>query len=251
MTTPPNAHWEKDGRFYDPFRPRIEPNGFESIDEMLRSRQVTIDAFGDIIRTTDIFVFTLGLTESWFDVEGGFEYPMCPGTAGGEFEESKHKFVAQGFELIQMNLRTVISLLRQENPDIKVLLTVSPVPLTATNTGKHVLVASSASKCILRAVAETMATDYPFVDYFPSYEIINSPVFKGAFFKPNLRQVEQRGVDFVMESFFTGLGETAKAAPKDAGVEAPSSAEDDGNALADIACEEEILAAFATMKETK
>jgi hypothetical protein len=37
--------WEKDGRFYDPFRPNIEPDGFASAEEMENSRQACIRAF--------------------------------------------------------------------------------------------------------------------------------------------------------------------------------------------------------------
>ncbi len=251
ISKPPEIYWEADGRIYDPFRPRIEPNGFESIDEMLQSRKVTVAALGRVIRTTDLFVFTLGLTESWFDVDGGFEYPMCPGTAGGVFDERDHRFVAQGYSFVEKNLRTVVSLLREANPNIKILLTVSPVPLTATNSGKHVLVATSASKAILRSVAETMATDYAYIDYFPSYEIINSPVFKGAFFKPNQRQVEQRGVNFVMQSFFAGLGLKTEGLPAKEVISPKKPSDEQAQTLADIACEEEILASFATIKDTK
>ena len=42
---PPTEVWEKDGRYYDPFRPNIEPNGFASEKEVLSSREITIDAF--------------------------------------------------------------------------------------------------------------------------------------------------------------------------------------------------------------
>jgi len=243
----PEIFWEKDGRIYDPFRPRIEPNGFASVEEMLRSRQLTIEAFGDVIRTTSVFVFTLGLTESWFDVEGGYEYPMCPGTAAGDFDEKKHKFMAQSYDFVEKNLNTVIGLLRAANPNIMILLTVSPVPLTATNSGKHVLVASSASKSILRAVAETTANTLPYVDYFPSYEIINSPVFKGAFFKPNQREVEQFGVDFVMRNFFAGIGhEMTNEAERERIKVAEHKKAEVQRKMDEIACEEEILAQFAS-----
>src|SRR5436190_6807216 len=35
---PPSECWQKDSRFYDPFRPRIEPNGFVSEEEMKQSQ---------------------------------------------------------------------------------------------------------------------------------------------------------------------------------------------------------------------
>lgn len=197
----PEIYWEKSGRFYDPFRPAIEPNGFSSISELIGLRQHTIECFNKSIKEADVFVFTMGLTESWFDSEG-FEYPMCPGTIAGEFDPSKHFFKNQNYEFIEEKLLQAISKIRDINPEIQILLTVSPVPLTATNSGKHVLVATMESKSILRAVAGELTNRLDYVDYFPSYEIINSPAFQGVFFEPNKRSVNPRGVDFVMEAFF-------------------------------------------------
>lgn len=39
--TPPEEVWEHQGRYYDPFRPAIEPDGFESPEELLASRGAT------------------------------------------------------------------------------------------------------------------------------------------------------------------------------------------------------------------
>ncbi len=235
----PDEYWEKDGRIYDPFRPNIEPDGFASVEEMRKMRDITVSSLNRTLRRTDLFVFTLGLTESWMNKDGGYEYPMCPGTVAGEFDAEKHIFVPQYYDFIMENLLKSIENLRQRNENIKVLLTVSPVPLTATNSGEHVLVATSLSKSILRTVAGAVAANFDYVDYFPSYEIINSPVFKGTFFEPNLRSVNPAGVKLVMENFFHDLGlpDLAMAAPA-----SPSKASQDPEE--DLACEEALLAAF-------
>jgi hypothetical protein len=68
--------------------------------------------------------------------------------------------------------------------------------------GNHILVATMGSKSILRAVAGQIASQFNFVDYFPSYEIINSTPFRGSFFEPNQRNVNHSGVYHVMNSFF-------------------------------------------------
>ena len=86
----PNEVWEKDGRFYDPFRPNIEPNGFESVGELQASRNTTLLAMREVFTKANVFVFTLGLTEAWINSEHHYVYPMCPGTVAGEFDEQKH-----------------------------------------------------------------------------------------------------------------------------------------------------------------
>lgn len=232
----PNESWIKDGRVYDPFRPRIEPNGFDSEAEMIRSRTQTIKSFRESILKTNYFIFTLGLTECWINSESDYEYPMCPGTVAGEFDPEKHKFNNQQFEEIILNLSESLAMMRKVNPELKIILTVSPVPLTATKSNNHVLVATMESKSILRAVAGQLATNFPYIDYFPSYEIINSPVFKGVFFEPNLRSVNPYGVNFVMDSFFKCLVNK---------FDQPKTIKHHSKKIAlDEVCEEELLESF-------
>lgn len=255
--TPPDEIWEDDkGRVYDPFRPNVEPGGFASTEEMLTSRQVTIEAFRAAITEAKVFVFTLGLTESWFNTDG-YEYPMCPGTVAGTFDGEKHVFRNQRFDEIYKTLRATIQLIRKVNPSIRFLLTVSPVPLTATNSGNHVLLATTESKSILRAVAGQMAERFRYIDYFPSYEIISSAPYGGAFYEANKRSVKQDGVDHVMSNFFAcqyakfGGGEmTAEDKPKvkkTKKFKAPPKKKADAvesKKADDLVCEEELLGAF-------
>ena len=201
-SSPPAETWEKNDRFYDPFRPNIEPNGFLSVEEVISSREMAIDAFKESLITANIFVFTLGLTESWMNKQDGHEYPMCPGTVAGDYDETKHEFINQDYSFIRKTLIETIKKIKIFNPKIKFILTVSPVPLTATMSGNHILVATMESKSILRAVAGQIASQFNFVDYFPSYEIINSTPFRGSFFEPNQRNVNHSGVYHVMNSFF-------------------------------------------------
>ncbi len=232
----PDEIWEQQGRFYDPFRPQIEPNGFASAEELRLSRAQTIAAFRESIKQAHVFVFTLGLTESWVNAQAGHEYPMCPGTVAGDFDAQRHLFKKQQFNDIFKSLSDAIEIMRESNKNLKFLLTVSPVPLTATNSGNHVVVATMESKSILRAVAGQMTTRWRHVDYFPSYEMINSPAFKGVFFEPNLRSVNPYGVNFVMNSFFDALthkfGEFKPITPRFSRMNS------------DTVCEEALLEAF-------
>ena len=254
--SPPDEYWVTDGRYYDPFRPVVEPNGFESLEEMRASRQGTIAAFRRAITETKYFVFTLGLTESWFNKSKGYEYPMCPGTAAGTFDPVEHEFRNQQFEAIRVSLYDALAKIRSVNKTVRVILTVSPVPLTATNSGRHVLTATMESKSILRAVAGQVRSGNGWVDYFPSYEIISSPVFGGKFFEANLRSVAREGVDFVMNSFFADLDSKFGAAPAEAQAERqsfnplsflrkrPATVRPAGKTAEDVVCEEQLLEAF-------
>jgi len=241
----PDEIWKKDGRFYDPFRPAIEPEGFASKQELLASRDFTIRALRRALSKVRVFVFTLGLTESWFNKQQGYEYPMCPGTVAGEFDPRLHEFKNQDHGFVLKNLRQAIKMIREINPKMRFILTVSPVPLTATNSGTHVLVATQHSKAILRSVAGQLAASRDYIDYFPSYEVVTTPPFRGAFFEQNQRSVTPQGVAHIMGMFFQCLearfGDSGAVAPVTQ--RSPGKAEKDASE-ADLVCEEELLSAF-------
>jgi hypothetical protein len=244
LATPPDEVWEKDGRFYDPFRPAIEPNGFASPDEMFASRQATLKAIRHAIEDTNRFVFTLGLTEAWLNRAGGYTYAMCPGTLAGSYDPELHAFQNYRFVDVLRDLKQAIRHMRAANPALRFLLTVSPVPLTATASGEHVLAATTYSKSVLRAVAGEAAATIQAVDYFPSYEIITAPAFRGMFYEPNLRSVHPAGVDFVMTSFFECLrasrpNNTPSKPVKPVVARQPEQDPDD-----DLVCEEVMLDSF-------
>ena len=238
--------WEEGGRVLDSLRPAIEPDGFASREEALFSRRSMIRAFRQAILMPDVFVFTLGLTEAWENAETGQPYPMAPGTVAGRFDPVRHVFRNHGVARVAADLEAAIRLMRRLKPGLRVLLTVSPVPLTATSSGQHVLVATTFSKAVLRAVAGEIAAADPDTDYFPSYEIIAGAPARAGFFAPNLRSVEPAGVDLVMRHFFAGLN--LSGAPIH-GREGPD--EDAATAAAeaameaeDLACEESLLEGF-------
>ncbi len=153
----------------------------------------------------DVFVFTLGLTEGWINQESGLVYSIAPGTVAGEYIPSIHKFRNFTYPEILDDLRAFWSIVEQHNSSARMILTVSPVPLTATASGHHVLSASTYSKSVLRAVAGDFANEVEEVAYFPSYEIVSSAPSSGWFFNPDKRTVNKRGVDYVMEHFFACL----------------------------------------------
>jgi hypothetical protein len=134
-------------------------------------------------------------------------------------------------------------MMQEANPNIRFILTVSPVPLTATKSNNHVLVATMESKSILRAVAGQLMTNNTHIDYFPSYEIINSPAFRGVFFESNQRSVNGHGVNFVMDSFFRCLSNDFGSDLHDEVQKDPSSLNMHSQ-LNDEHCEEVLLEAF-------
>jgi len=189
------------GRWIDPYRPQIQPEGFLSRREFDVDRARHLAAVRRMFEELDVFVFTLGLTEAWCARSDGAVYPVCPGVSGGEFDPERHVFHNFSTAEVGADMLAFIDALRVVNPEARVILTVSPVPLIATAEERHVLVATSYSKSVLRVACEEVCRARSGVAYFPSYEIITGGYTRGAYFAADLRSVTEAGVEHVMRLF--------------------------------------------------
>jgi len=212
-TVDPLNIWTKGDRFYDALRPNIEPDGFDSPEEATVLREQHLSKVKRLFRRMNVFIFTLGLTEAWVDKRTGRVFPTAPGTIAGDFDPGVYEFKNFTYDEIYEDFVEFRDLVCARNRDLKIILTVSPVPLTATATDNHVLVATTYSKSVLRAVAGSLADTYSNVDYFPSYEMIASPWSKGFFYESNMREVNSGGVAAVMRVFFDQHGAIETPAP--------------------------------------
>lgn len=245
---PAQPVWSRNGRFFDALRPSVEPDGLESPEQVAEARRAHLAALREAVTEADMLVFTLGLTEAWEDRATGTVYPTAPGTLAEAPDPSAIVFRNHRAADIRAEFEQVREVLRVANPDMRFLLTVSPVPLTATATGDHVLAATVHSKSVLRAVAGELREDYPDVDYFPSYEIVTAPAAGGQFYEANLRSVRPAGVARVMAAFLDAVapGEGAgRSAPPDREARRQARlARQSRGQTDDVVCEEQLLEAF-------
>ena len=200
---PVEDRWIGDGaQLIDPFRPTLQPGGFSDAATFEADRSRHFSAVRDVMRRADVLIFTLGLTEAWRAREDGAVYPLAPGVAGGKFDPDRHEFVNFSVEDTVADVNEFLKLVRLENPALRVILTVSPVPLAATaRADAHVVAATGYSKAVLRVAAEQLAQGDAGITYFPSYEIITAASVRGRYFGADFRSVEQVGVRHVMEVF--------------------------------------------------
>lgn len=201
--------WLNNGAFVDAFRPQIEPAGFPSKKALLQDREGHLSCVRRVFEKSDWLIFTLGLTEAWRSKEDGAIFPIAPGVSGGCYDEEKHEFINYSVQEITQDLTEFVTKITSVNPGIKILLTVSPVPLIATYEDRHVLVSTTVSKAILRVAADEIEKKFSNVIYFPSYEIITSPANAGRYYQNDLRQITDIGVNHVMRMFSRHFMETA------------------------------------------
>jgi hypothetical protein len=204
VRVPAEDRWYIDGMVIDPFRPGLAyPAESDAEFDLLKASHLraVLSAF----HKATVFVFTLGLTEAWQSKVDGSVFPACPGTISGIFDEEKHEFKNFSVEEITEDIIRFIELLRESNPKVRFIITVSPVPLVATATKSHVLLASTYSKSVLRVVAEQVSNQLKDVLYFPAFEIITGPQAPYEYFERDRRNVSEIGVAEVMNSLLNGL----------------------------------------------
>ncbi|MEG3178424.1 GSCFA domain-containing protein [Sphingomonas sp. RB3P16] len=189
------------GGYVDAFRPQIQSTPFSSVEEVRVAATEHLAHVRRIFLESDWLVFTLGLTEGWESKVDGAVYPLAPGVGGGAFDTEKYAFHNFTAAEVTQDLKEFIERVHSVNPKLKIILTVSPVPLIATYEQRHVWVSTTFSKAALRVAADEAERCYDFVRYFPSYEVITSPAAGGRYYADDLREVRPVGVQHVMRLF--------------------------------------------------
>jgi hypothetical protein len=240
--TPQDYVWMKNDKYIDGLRPAVEPRGLDSPEEVKKHRLHHISRVRELFRDLDLLIFTLGLTEMWVHKDSGTVYPTAPGAIAGEFDETIHEFQNARFNDIIRDFRKFQDAVRRirGGKPFRILLTVSPVPLTATASGKHILQSTSYSKSVLRAAAEQLSAQQGIIDYFPSFEIVTNPRLHSTSFSENLRSVRKEAVENVMDHFFRE--HQAIINRKDC---VSSNSKSDDGLSEDFRCEEALLEAFS------
>jgi hypothetical protein len=203
---PDEPAWVRGGRYHDPFRPRVEPDGFSSPEALETDRAAHLAAVRRLLTESDVFIFTLGLTEVWCSRNDGSAFPLCPGAGIGTFDPDRYEYrnlsVAENVRYLEQFLEIAWSL----NPGLRIILTVSPIPLVATIEPHHVIQSTVYSKSVLRVAAETIRSASPAVEYFAAYEMVASGYDGEDHFTADRRDVREETVARVMDSFIRAFG---------------------------------------------
>jgi len=166
---------------------------------LLEERKSVIEIHKNVA-DSDIFIMTLGLIEAWYDLQTETYLNFTPSEVlVGNL--SRFECRITDYQENLEAVRNLIAYLRSNfRPDLKVILTVSPVPLNTTFSGWDIAQANTLSKAVLRTVAQAVADDDELVDYFPSYEMVTLSDPQLAWY-PDYRHVRHEMVQRIMRTF--------------------------------------------------
>jgi hypothetical protein len=238
---PEEDRWHEQGQVIDPFRPGLAYPAATDVEfDVITTAHLA--ATREAFATADVVVLTLGLTEGWESAPDGAVFPTCPGTVAGTFDPARHRFRNFTAAEVVDDLRATIDAIADLNPHARFVVTVSPVPLVATASGRHVLEATVYSKSVLRVAAGEVEQTRPDVTYFPAYEIVTGPQAPESFFEADRRSVTDEAIQTVMDALLAA-SDVSMATPPVAAVEAapaPTVA-DISRRIAEAECDEALL----------
>lgn len=94
-------------------------------------------------------------------------------------------------------LSRAVDTLLSRNPDVRVVVTVSPIRYA-----KYGFHGSALSKAVLLLAADRLVADYPdVVEYFPAYEIVNDELRDYRFYAEDMLHPSQQAVAYIWERF--------------------------------------------------
>ena len=179
---------------FDPFRENV---AFRSVADYEENYQAHVAAARSAFEQMDVFILTLGLNEVWSFAADGSVFSRSPWRAAPTLIRRNILTVEENVE----DLLKMADILRRFNPKVKIICTVSPVPLHATFRADdhHVVAANTHSKAVLRVAAEEFVRRCGETYYFPSYEIVTVSTENP--WAPDQRHVSRSAVDKVMSAF--------------------------------------------------
>ena len=155
-------------KIYDPFR-SVKPL-YSNYEEFVVDYNKHTIALRSALLSCDVFILTLGLTEAWYFAHSGAYTSVAPHKIEPTLLRRRSLDVNENVN----ELESLFATYRKNKPNIKLIISVSPVPLNKTySQTDHIVSASNLSKSILRVATDIFVKNHPEdVFYFPSYEMV-------------------------------------------------------------------------------
>lgn len=177
----------------DKFRAVVNPDGV-----MYNPASIlhTVDRYVDRLEAEDAeapstAVFTLGTNHVYILNETGEIVDNCRKRPQRLFTE-RELTVDECAEY----LCRAIGKLRSVNPDVRVVLTVSPIRYA-----KYGFHGSQLSKAVLLLAADKVVREHDIVEYFPAYEIVNDELRDYRFYREDMLHPSDQAVEYIWQRF--------------------------------------------------
>jgi len=150
----------------------------------------------------EVLVVTLSVSEIWYDKITG--EPLWRVATADCHDPRRHAFKVLSFAETVHAFNEIDRIRAQWLPSLKIIYTVSPMPITATFRPVSSVTASSASKAIVRGALDEFLRSRPedltrIYFYYPGYEIVTALL--GNPFLPDNSHLHDHAIDIVLSLF--------------------------------------------------
>ncbi len=180
---------ERDGLwFHHDFHSSCWATSPDGLRAILTAKLTDVSA---AIREANWLFITLGTAVVYRHVETDAVVANCHKTPAIQFEKYLYNI-----DHLRDNLTKLLKTLHSANPDLRVLLTVSPV--------RHIrdgLTLNGVSKSLLRTICHELTVWYNWVSYFPAYEIMQDDLRDYRFYEADLIHPNGQAHEYIFGKF--------------------------------------------------
>lgn len=159
-----------------------------TLQESISNQQKKVN---DFLRNTSVLIITYGTAFIYEQKNNNKIVSNCHKLPSALF--TKRLLIVNE---ITESFATLIKKLRNVKPDIRIIVTVSPVRHV-----KDTLELNSVSKATLRLACHKLASNYDSVDYFPSFEIMMDDMRDYRFYERDQIHPTEEAVDYIINKF--------------------------------------------------
>lgn len=163
----------------------------ENIDESIASVSEAIDSLEEGIENAGAMILTFGTPDVWLLKGTDCAVGNCHKHPVAEFEKRR-----VGVADIVDEWTQIIQLMRERNPELKVIFTVSPRRYLSSGFEDN-----TRQKAVLILACEQLCNAIKNVYYFPAYEIMNDDLRDYRFYKPDLLHPSEMAIDYIWQKF--------------------------------------------------
>ncbi|HEX3464165.1 MAG TPA: GSCFA domain-containing protein [Candidatus Elarobacter sp.] len=174
--------------------------------ERARERRVELLEYFGRLKDAGAVIVTLGLVELWYDHHAELWLNVTPPL------EVAHRFPGRftvhrtDYTENRARLNGVLDMLfAHGRPDLRVVVSVSPVPMHRTFAGTDVLIENVYGKSTLRAVAGDVARERDNVEYWPGYEF-GIVTERSRAYAPDQAHITEDAADALVRAFARTFG---------------------------------------------
>lgn len=164
-------------------------------EELVAAQSEASDSDSDVRQATDeapqTAVFTLGTNHVYILNETGEIVDNCRKRPQRLFTERE-----LSVDECADYLREAVTMLRQINPSVRIIITVSPIRYA-----KYGFHGSQLSKATLLLAADKLTKEMDNVVYFPAYEIVNDELRDYRFYREDMLHPTDQAVEYIWQRF--------------------------------------------------